>query len=121
MKLRGISRNYCDFCESKNVMLFTKDDSTEGFSKDICQSCIDECLKISSDKLLINKISMSFSAIAKRILDKDTRTLVKAGFLSNDLTLTPKGEEHLLSIMLQNNKADLIKDAEEVIEEESKK
>ena len=62
--------------------------------------------------------AMSISAIAKRLLDKDTRTLVKAGFLDSELDLTEKGQEALDAINFEEQKAKLVKMAEEELAEE---
>jgi len=62
-----------------------------------------------------------FSSLMKRLLDKDTQVLIKAGFLNNDLSLTNKGEEEVMALMLMQNKTDLVKVAEEKLAEEAEK
>ena len=54
----------------------------------------------------------------KRILDKDTRTLVKAGMINGDLEFTEQGKNALESILLTEKKAELVKLAEEKINED---
>lgn len=58
------------------------------------------------------------NALVKRLLDKDTQQLMKAGFMNADLSLTPAGEAEVLAIVLQANKADLVAAAVEKIQEE---
>lgn len=65
----------------------------------------------------LTQIASMFSAIARRLLDKDTKTLIQAGFLSTDLSLTSEGQSALLSIMLSNSKEELVKEAAAAIEE----
>lgn len=47
------------------------------------------------------------SAVARKVLDKDIRTLVKGGVLSDDLTINDPSE--LLELLVMANKADLAK------------
>jgi hypothetical protein len=44
----------------------------------------------------------------KRLLDSDTQTLVKAGYINGDLELTDKGQEALDSVLFAANKAELV-------------
>lgn len=77
------------------------------------QVIIDEacCLKDN------NKKDMSLSTLMKRVLDKDTKTLIKAGFLTKELVLTHSGKEALESLLVEQNKEALVKLAETAIEE----
>lgn len=107
----------CDFCEKifEASKVFCPNQSS---SRDICFHCVTIAAKDTpKNKSLIDRTISMFSAIAKRLLDQDTQKLVKAGFLNSDLSLTPKGEEHVLSLMLVQNKANLVAEAEEVIKE----
>ena len=55
------------------------------------------------------------TSIAKRLFDEDTKKMVKAGLLTNDLQLTDKGESELMAIVFQANKDALVKAADEII------
>lgn len=63
------------------------------------------------------KKPMSISSMIKKLVDADTKTLMKAGFLDNELDLTEEGRAELDSIMFIANKAALVKAAAERIEE----
>ncbi len=65
----------------------------------------------------INKQDMSLSTIAKRLLDADTKTLIKAGFLDTELRLTDKGKAELNAILFEANKTALVVAAQAVIDE----
>jgi hypothetical protein len=65
-----------------------------------------------------NKKDMKLSALMKRILDKDTKTLIKAGFLDKNLELTKKGSDALEAILVEQNKEALVKLADVAIFEE---
>lgn len=58
------------------------------------------------------------TATFKRLTDKPTQTLFKAGFVDGDLELTEAGREALLSLMLAENKEALVALAQEAIDEE---
>ncbi len=66
----------------------------------------------------INKTDMSLSTIAKRLLDADTRTLIKAGFLDNQLNLTGEGKVAMWAILFEANKAALVTAATELLAEQ---
>lgn len=53
----------------------------------------------------------------KKLLDKDTQTLVKAGYINGDLDLTPAGKLALYSILFEANKSALVEMAKEEIKE----
>lgn len=53
----------------------------------------------------------------KKMLDKDTQTLIKAEYINGDLLLTSKGKEALDSLVFQANKAELVKMAQEELDE----
>lgn len=57
------------------------------------------------------------SAMMKRLLDADTQTLVKAGFLDQNLELTEHGCDALDAILFDANKAALVKLAQEKLDE----
>lgn len=56
--------------------------------------------------------------LASRIFDKDVKTLVKAGYIDNCLNLTQGGTNALIGILFEEKKAELVKLAQEKIEEE---
>ena len=64
--------------------------------------------------------TMKITNIVKKILDVDTRTLVKAGFINGDLALTDEGVSELLGLLFLEKKAELVKIAQEKLDEESK-
>jgi hypothetical protein len=72
-------------------------------------------------KLVKNNNRMQkVSIMMKKLLDKDTQILVKAGFIDGDLNLTTEGLHALNSILFATNKADLVVLAQEAIDEEEK-
>ena len=64
--------------------------------------------------------TMSLSAIAKRVLDSDLNTLVKAGLLTNELELTEAGRRELFAIMFEESKDELVEVAKKVLENRAK-
>jgi hypothetical protein len=66
------------------------------------------------------KIMTKVTHLAKRLLDADTRTFIKAGFIDSDLELTESGKEFLLTKYLAENKKELAKEAKEYIKEREK-
>ncbi len=69
-------------------------------------------------KLEDNKTNkMKITNLVKKILDKDTRTLVSAGFINGDLALTDEGVSELLGILFLQNKDELVKIAQETLED----
>ena len=111
----------CDFCGANNLKLLWATKRND--QHDICTKCIKEIYALIENKSFISSTSSMLTSLMKRFLDKDTRDLVKAGFLNEDLSFTPKGEEVVLSIMLEKNKAELVAEAQAVIaeKEENKK
>lgn len=74
-------------------------------------------------KLLETKKSLmkKVSNMMKKLLDSDTQTLVKAGFINGDLELTTEGNKALNEILFTTNKAELVKNAQAIIDEENSK
>lgn len=108
----------CDYCGNGGDRTFVK--TVNDTNRDICRVCVQEAYKLFNEKSFINRTATMFSNIAKRLLDNDTKTLIRAGFLSNDLLLTERGEEALLSVMLQSNLPIMVKEAaEEIAEQEA--
>lgn len=106
---------YCDYC-GKHKGKFARD--KQDSNRDICLDCIVEAYNLFGPKDLLERTMTMFSNIAKRLLDSKTKTLIKAGYLSTDLKLTSVGEEALLAGLLAENMEELVKSAEEKIEEE---
>ncbi len=71
---------------------------------------------------VINKKSImkTLSIMMEKLLDADTRKLVKAGFINGDLNLTEEGKVQLQTIVFMANKAEMVKLTEEVIAEAEK-
>lgn len=69
--------------------------------------------------LIKNKTTMSkLSSMVKRLLDKDSQTLYKAGFITDDLWVSDEGKRALWGILFEEHKAALLKEAEEKLAEE---
>lgn len=63
---------------------------------------------------------MNITTLVRKILDKDIRTVMEAGYIDADLTLTKKGEDELMGILFLEKKAELVKAAEEELKERKK-
>lgn len=63
-----------------------------------------------------NNKNMKITNLIKKIIDKDVRTLISADFISRDLTLTDEGVNELLGILFLEKKEELVKIAQEKIE-----
>lgn len=72
-----------------------------------------------NDTRLINKKgnSVKLNAMLKLILGKDEKVLYKAGYIDGELKLTQKGTEALLALQFQSFKTDLVKAAQEDLDE----
>ena len=64
------------------------------------------------------KESMSLSAFAKRLLDRKTRILVKAGFLDKELELTDEGIDELTALEFEAHLDKLVARAEEKLNDD---
>lgn len=62
-------------------------------------------------------ITMKVTNLVKRLLDADTQALVKAEYINGDLELTEKGQTELLSLVFLDKKADLVKLAQDELDE----
>lgn len=58
------------------------------------------------------------NTMMKKLLDNDTQTLVKAGYINGDLEITSEGSEALRSIMFDKYKSELVALAQEALDEE---
>lgn len=56
----------------------------------------------------------------KKLLDTDTQTLVKAGYINGDLELTGEGEDALITLLFDDKKADLVNLAQSKLDDEEK-
>jgi hypothetical protein len=65
---------------------------------------------------LTNKNRMA--KFAQRLMDKDTKTLMKAGYLTKDLSLTEEGQEALWSLVYETHKDAFVASAKEELEEQ---
>ena len=61
---------------------------------------------------------MKLNNMMKRLLDSDTKKLIKANLINGDLQFTDTGKEALSAILFEANKVELVKIAEEIITEE---
>lgn len=81
--------------------------------------CVHGCSSSSFIKVSNTK-TMKITNLVKKILDKDTRTLVTAGFINGDLALTDEGVSELLGILFLEKKEELVKIAQEKLNENTK-
>lgn len=102
---------YCDYCKEHSGTF-----CSNRAGRDICKKCVLKAMKLFNIQTN-NSIMGNLSKLAKRIFDKDTKTLIKAGYLNSDLSFTKEGEEAVMSILLEKNKADLVELANEELEE----
>lgn len=76
------------------------------------------------DPYLIKKpkktIMTKLNTMMKKLLDTDTQTLVKAGFINGDLELTSEGRNELWTLIFDQHKAALVEAAKAKIAEEEK-
>ena len=61
--------------------------------------------------------TMKITNLVKKLLDNDTRTLVKAGFINGDLALTDEGTSELLGALFLEKKDELVKIAQAKLDE----
>lgn len=66
---------------------------------------------------LTKKTMLRIPVGLRRLLDKELSVMYKAGFLNEDLTLSPRGMKELVVILLTANKTALAAEATRVIEE----
>lgn len=60
------------------------------------------------------------SKLAKKLLDPDTKALVKAGVLDNELEVTDEGADFVLTFLVEKNKVELAKEARKQLREQKK-
>ena len=61
---------------------------------------------------------MKLNTMMKRLLDAQTRKLIKAGLIDGDLEFTETGKNTLMAILFEDNKDKLVVEAEEILKEE---
>lgn len=98
-KRRKVVRNMASYCGYRDIMPYDYDKEPE---------------ERRANKM--DRIRM----IAKKLLDKDTRTFIKAGILDDDLNLTATGAEAVVSDYFLKNKSRMLKIANDMIEEKEK-
>lgn len=90
----------------------------KGSTTDRCTLYPDEVeLSTKGGKTIMTKLN----SMMKRLLDKDTQALVKAGLVNGDLEMTDEGQRALTAILFTQNKDALVAEAKEIIEEAEKK
>lgn len=63
----------------------------------------------------------TLSSIARRFVSKDLQTLHKAGYVKDDFSITKKGKNRLLALLLEKNMEEVaILAREEIAEDEAK-
>lgn len=62
------------------------------------------CYELENNKTIMQKVSI----MMKKLVSSDIQTLVKAGYLSDELEITSKGQEALLAELFEQNKAALV-------------
>ncbi len=67
------------------------------------------------------KVMQKLSPMQKELLDEDTKTLIKAGYLDNDMDLTEEGGEVLNAIYFKEKKKELVAAAQAKLDSEVKK
>lgn len=68
-------------------------------------------------KTKVKNVMSNISNIAKKLFDADTKTLIEAGFLNSDLSMTAAGSNALKDILFIEKKKELVEAAKEVIAE----
>ncbi len=83
-----------------------------------------ENLALVEENLITNKSKtnlMKLNTMMKKLLDANTKKLIKAGLIDGNLLLTEQGKEALQAIEVEKNKKELLEMADEIIAEEEKK
>lgn len=74
----------------------------------------DMIIKCSNSKSPMKYVNI----MMKKLLDKDTQTLVKAGYINGDLEITEDGQKALYALIFADKKPDLVALAQEQLDEE---
>ncbi len=73
---------------------------------------------ITAEKPQRKGLMTQLSNIAKRLVDSDTKTLIKAGYVDSCLDLTGRGKDALVAILFEANKKELVTAAKAQIKED---
>ncbi len=110
------------------IQSFFKDTMGKDYSSILIEgySCLfsfyNDHLELVVENLINNKTNlMKLNTMMKKLLDINTKKLIKAGILDGNLLLTDLGKEALQAIEVEANKEELLKVADEIIAEEEKK
>ena len=109
----------CDLCPGISVVRFMDLNKSETWPGILLRSN-GKGLEDDKEIKLINikqTTYMKITNLVKKILDEDTRKLVKANFINGDLALTDEGVQELLGLLFLTNKDELVKIADEKIKE----
>ena len=108
--------NGCDYIGHEGEIYLIDGDAIHlkgQFGEHPCHFLEGELELISTKTNLMTKLN----SMMKRLLDADTKKLIKAGLIDGDLRLTAEGQEALSAILFDQNKAELVKVADEIIAE----
>lgn len=72
-------------------------------------------------EVITNNKNMKLTSLFKKLVDKDTRIMVEAGFLSEDFQLTEIGANTILGLIFLERKEDIAKLAQEKLDDEKNK
>lgn len=106
-RINGCGHNYGDYDPSRRLVLIipAEDDRNH-------------------DRISINNLTNNMSQIlnpnAEAMLDKDTKNLIKTGYLNPDLSITDKARNAIWTMALQERKEELSELAEAELEKEAK-
>lgn len=68
-----------------------------------------------------SKDMKSLTIMAKKLLDPDTKTLIKAGFVTDSLELSDDGDDALKTMLFLKYRDEMVKEAKAKIKESKKK
>jgi len=88
---------------------------------EICKRIFIKEIKGHNYKNNKSNIKMKITNLAKKILDKNIKKLIEAGYIDNKLELTQEGTSALLAILFQEKKEELVKLAKDEIKENKNK
>ncbi len=111
---RGVELVVTDYNDNAGIVYAMK--KHDGYT------CGCTCNFYEDAKLITNKpgIMKKLSILLKKLVDSDTQTLIKAGYIDDKLELTEAGEQALLTILFLANKAELVTMAQADLDEAAK-
>ena len=86
-----------------------------------CQNYWELIEEYKSIKINPKKYMKKLSLMLKKLLDKDAQILYKADYINGDLELTEKGKASLMGILFETNKTELVRLAQEELDEAKEK